>query len=51
MRIIDSNDELRRNELIKKINRDLEDIITNKDTTFRLTNLMILYNNIASITI
>ena len=45
MRIIDSNDELRRNELIKKINRDLEDIITNKDTTFRLTNLMILYNN------
>ena len=45
MRIIDSNDELRRNELIKKINKDLEDIITNKDTTFRLTNLMILYNN------
>lgn len=45
MRIIDSNDELRRNELIKKINSDLEDIITNKETTFRLTNLMILYNN------
>lgn len=45
MRIIDSNDELRRNELIKKINSDLDEIITNKDTSFRLTNLMILYNN------
>ena len=45
MRIIDSNKELRRNELIKKINSDLEEIITNKETTFRLTNLMILYNN------
>lgn len=45
MRIIDSNDNLRRNELIKKINHDLEEIITNKDTTFRLTNLMVLYNN------
>ncbi|RXI27332.1 hypothetical protein CRU89_06390 [Aliarcobacter trophiarum] len=45
MRIIDSNDELRRNELIKKINSDLNEIITNKDTSFRLTNLMILYNN------
>lgn len=45
MRIVDSNDELRRNELIKKIKKDLEEIITNKDTSFRLTNLMILYNN------
>ncbi len=45
MRIIDSNDNLRRNELIKKINHDINEIIVNKDTTFRLTNLMILYNN------
>jgi len=45
MRIIDSNDNLRRNELIKKINSDLETIITSKDTSFRLTNLMVLYNN------
>ncbi|MDX4039654.1 efflux RND transporter permease subunit [Aliarcobacter skirrowii] len=45
MRIIDSNPNLRRDELIKKINSDLEEIITNKETTFRLTNLMVLYNN------
>lgn len=45
IRIIDSNDNLRRNELIRKINNDLEKIITNKETTYRLTNLMILYNN------
>ena len=45
MRIIDSNDNLRRNELINKINKDINEIIINKDITFRLTNLMILYNN------
>ena len=45
MRIIDSNPNLRRNDLINKINTDLRQIITNKDTTFRLSNLMVLYNN------
>ncbi len=45
MRIIDSNDELRRNELIKKINSDLDEIISSKSVDFKLTNLMILYNN------
>jgi predicted RND superfamily exporter protein len=45
MRIIDSNPLLRRNDLINKINTDLRKIITNKDTTFRLSNLMVLYNN------
>jgi len=45
MRIIDSNPHLRRDDLLKKINSDLENIITNKDTTYRLTNLMVLYNN------
>lgn len=45
MRIIDSNENLRRNELIHKINHDLKDIITNKETTYKLSNLMILYNN------
>ena len=45
MRIIDSNPSLRRDDLIKKINNDLNEIINNKDTSFRLSNLMILYNN------
>ena len=45
MRIMDSNPNLRRNDLITKINHDLRDIIKNKETTYRLSNLMILYNN------
>ena len=45
MRIMDSNPNLRRNDLINKINSDLRDIIKNKETTFRLSNLMVLYNN------
>lgn len=45
MRIMDSNPNLRRNDLIKKINHDLKSIIKNKETSFRLSNLMILYNN------
>lgn len=45
MRIIDSNPNLRRNDLITKINHDLKDIIKNKETTYQLSNLMILYNN------
>lgn len=44
-RIVDSNPELRRNELIKEINSDLEKIIDPKIATFRQSNLMILYNN------
>jgi len=45
MRIKDSNENLRRNELIAKINKDLREIIRNKETSFKLSNLMILYNN------
>lgn len=45
MRIMDSNPNLRRNDLINKINKDLETIIQNKETTYQLSNLMILYNN------
>lgn len=44
-RIIDSDKNLRRDELIKRINDDLQTIITREDVTFRLTNLMVLYNN------
>ncbi|QKF59014.1 efflux RND transporter permease subunit [Aliarcobacter lanthieri] len=45
MRVIDSNPNLRRDDLLKKIDHDLQEIITNKDTTYRLSNLMVLYNN------
>lgn len=45
MRIIDSQEGLRRNDLINKINNDLKNIIQDKDTTYKLSNLMILYNN------
>jgi len=44
-RIIDSNKHLRRNELIHKINNDLSNIINPKNATFKLGNMMILYNN------
>jgi len=45
MRIIDSNPKLRRNALIEKIRHDLPKIIQDKNVKFRLSNLMILYNN------
>ncbi len=45
-RIIDSNKSLRRNALIHKINKDLSKIINPKIATFKLGNLMILYNNV-----
>ena len=44
-RVIDSNPNLRRNELIQKINKDLTQILKNDNVEFRLSNLMILYNN------
>jgi len=45
MRIIDSMPNLRRDDLIKKINKDLANIIDPKVATFQLSNLLILYNN------
>jgi predicted RND superfamily exporter protein len=45
IRIIDSNPNLRRNDLLNKIENDLRQIIQNKETTYRLSNLMVLYNN------
>jgi uncharacterized protein len=45
IRIIDSNPNLRRNDLLNKINHDLRQIIQNKETTYKLSNLMVLYNN------
>jgi len=45
MRLIDSNPDLRRNELLNKINHDVREIIKNKETSYQLSNLMVLYNN------
>jgi len=45
LRIIDSNEDLRRNDLINKLNHELKDIIDPKIASFKLSNLMILYNN------
>ena len=44
-RIVDSNPQLRRNELIKELNNDLKNFIDPKVASYRLSNLMILYNN------
>ncbi|XPV67394.1 MAG: efflux RND transporter permease subunit [Halarcobacter sp.] len=45
VRIVDSNPKLRRNELISKINNDLSKMLNSDYVEFRLSNLMILYNN------
>ncbi len=44
-RVIDSNPKLRRDKLIKQIDKDLEQIVDKNFATFKQTNLMILYNN------
>lgn len=44
-RIIDSNPNLRRDALIKKIKYDLAKILPTKEANFHLSNLMILHNN------
>jgi len=45
VRIIDSNPELRRDELLKKINHDLDEMLNENYVESRLSNLMVLYNN------
>ncbi len=44
-RIIDSNEVLRRDALLKKIKNDLTQIINPDVATVQLSNLMVLYNN------
>jgi len=44
-RIVDSNDDLRRNELLSKIKLDLNELLKEDHVEFNLTNLMVLYNN------
>ena len=44
-RIVDSNEALRRNSLLEKINSDLKHMIDPDVATVKLSNLMVLYNN------
>ena len=46
LRILDSNEDLRRNELIKKINYDLKNELGLKDDEFKLAGILILFNNL-----
>ena len=46
LRIIDSQDGLRRNELINQINYDLENKLNLKKEEFRLAGVLILFNNL-----
>ncbi|MDR0666325.1 MAG: MMPL family transporter [Campylobacteraceae bacterium] len=45
MRLIDSDPNLKRNELIQKANEELKEIITPDIGTYRLSGAMVLYNN------
>ncbi|WP_419765599.1 MAG: efflux RND transporter permease subunit [Arcobacter sp.] len=45
VRIKDSNPDLRRNEFLQKIKKDLAQIIPSNVASYKLTNLMVLYNN------
>jgi len=46
LRIIDSQEDLRRNDLIKKINYDLENKIGLSKKEFKLAGVLILFNNL-----
>jgi len=46
LRILDSKEDLRRNELIKKINYDLENQLGLKKDEFKLAGVLILFNNL-----
>ncbi|MDR2790982.1 MAG: MMPL family transporter [Campylobacteraceae bacterium] len=45
MRLIDSDPNLKRNELIQKADEDLKGIVTPDIGTYRLSGAMVLYNN------
>ena len=44
-RVIDSNEELRRKQLLNKVNYDLQQIVDPQTAEFKLSGLMVLYNN------
>ena len=46
LRVLDSKENLRRNELIKKINYDLENKLGLKREEFKLAGILILFNNL-----
>ena len=46
VRIIDSQENLRRNDLIKKINYDLKDKLGLEEKDFKLAGVLILFNNL-----
>ena len=46
LRVLDSKKDLRRNELIKKINYDLENKLGLKPEEFKLAGVLILFNNL-----
>ena len=46
LRIIDSQDGLRRNDLIKKINYDLKNKLNLSEEEFKLAGVLILFNNL-----
>ena len=46
LRVLDSKEDLRRNELIKKINYDLENKLGLKKDEFKLAGVLILFNNL-----
>lgn len=45
MRILDSDPNLRRDEFIKKLNADLIELLKNDPLEFRISGIMLLYNN------
>ncbi|MEA3288820.1 MAG: MMPL family transporter [Campylobacterota bacterium] len=44
-RVIDSQPDLKRDQLIKTINSDLSKMIDNEHYDFKVTNLLVMYNN------
>ena len=46
LRLKDSNKDLRRNELIKKINYDLKNKLNLKEDEFKLAGVLIIFNNL-----
>ena len=46
LRVLDSKENLRRNELIKKINYDLENTLGLNQDEFKLAGVLILFNNL-----
>ncbi|RXJ80104.1 RND family transporter [Arcobacter sp. F2176] len=45
LRIIDSNPNLRRNDFLNKIKNDLKEMIPQSEASYKVTGIMVLYNN------